>query len=101
MVLTLELLIGTPLEAWMNVSNFCFFGLSHLRTDAAQSSPPYKEFQQMSHKKILKPGKILNPTPHHKAGVSVVSIVTKLRAGQSWAKTLSEKKLFSYQKRSH
>jgi hypothetical protein len=77
-----------PLEAWMNVSNISFLGLSRLRKDLAQGSPPYKESQPMTHKKILKPGKILNLTPHHEAGGSVVSIVTMLRAGQYGIKSL-------------
>ena len=58
MAWTMELLIGMPLQAWMDVSNFSFFMLSHLSKGLAQGYPPYKESQQMSHKKILKPGKI-------------------------------------------
>jgi hypothetical protein len=46
-----------PLEAWMNVSNFSFFGLPRLRRGPAQGSSPFKESQPMSHKKILKLGK--------------------------------------------
>jgi hypothetical protein len=48
----------------------------------------------MSHKKILKTGKILNPTPHREAGGSAVSIVTMLKAGRPGIKTLSGKKFF-------
>jgi len=101
MAWTLELLIGTPLKAWMNVSNFSFFGLSRLRRGLAGDRPPYKETQPMSHKEILKPGKILNPTTRHEAGGSVVSIVIMLWAGRSGIKPLSGKKYFSCPKRPH
>ena len=84
----------------MNVSNFSFFGLPRLRRGPAQGSPPFKESQPMSHKKILKLGKILNPTPHHEAGGSVVSIVTMLRAGRSGIKSPTGKKIFLLSKTS-
>jgi hypothetical protein len=96
----MELLIGMPLEAWMNVTNFSFFGLFHLSTGLAQGSPPYKESQPTLHKKILNPEKILNPTPHREEGGSVVSIVTMLRAGQSGIQKLSGKKIFLLSKTS-
>jgi hypothetical protein len=54
----------------------------------------------MSHKKILRPGKILNPTPHREAGGRVVSIVTMLGAGRSGVKTLSGKQMFLFPKTS-